>query len=40
VEIKGSKFDKAELGRTCGKDRYQARAKETVGVEGGVRAGW
>jgi hypothetical protein len=37
---KVDKSDNAELGRTYGKGRYQARAKETVGVEGGVTAGW
>jgi hypothetical protein len=39
VQTQGSKSDKAKLKRTCGKDRYQARASEPIGEEGGVRAG-
>jgi hypothetical protein len=35
VGIEGRKSDKAELGRTCGRGRYQARAREPVGEEGG-----
>jgi hypothetical protein len=39
VEIKGSKSDKAELGRTCGKGQYKARAREPIGEGRGVTAG-
>jgi hypothetical protein len=34
VETKGSKSDMAEPRRTSGKGRYQAKARETIGVEG------
>jgi hypothetical protein len=39
AEIKGSESDKAELGRTCGKGQYQARAWEPVGEDGGATVG-
>jgi hypothetical protein len=41
VETKGCKSDKAELGQTHGKSRYQAKAKEpTEEGGGGITAGW
>jgi hypothetical protein len=39
VVIRGSKSDKAELGRTCGKGQYKARAREQMGEEGGTNKG-
>jgi hypothetical protein len=40
IEIMGSKSEKAELGRTCGKGQCQARAREPTREEGGVKTGW
>jgi hypothetical protein len=40
VEIKGSKSDKAELSRSCGKGQYQVSAREPIGEGRGITAGW
>jgi hypothetical protein len=40
VQLKGRKSDKAELSQTSGKGQYQVRAREPIGEDWSVTAGW